>query len=91
MQELEDRIAVGFSRAITRSNFLSRAMRLVLVAGTATGGALFFAKSASAGTCSPGATAPAQPHVPGVPRTILTQGSDGAATIGQALPTAGAP
>jgi hypothetical protein len=48
---MEDRLAVSFTRAVTRRTFLQRTMRWTLTAGAAISGALTFAPRASAARC----------------------------------------
>lgn len=52
--EFDDRIAVGFSRAVTRRTFLQRTMRTAIAVGTAGSAALVFSETAMAGGCNPG-------------------------------------
>lgn len=54
MRELEDQLASGFSRAVTRSKFVRTVMRTALVAGTAASGGLLFSNTARAGSCGAG-------------------------------------
>lgn len=50
----EDRVAVLFSRAITRSRFLQKGLRYGVALGAATTGTLFGARVARAGSCGVG-------------------------------------
>lgn len=53
-RSVDDRLAVGFSRIITRRTFFSRAARGILALGTVATTSLWFADTALAWTCSPG-------------------------------------
>lgn len=52
--EIDDRIAISFSRAVTRRRFLQRSMRTAIAVGAAGSTALLAPEVARAGTCSPG-------------------------------------
>ena len=49
---LDEKIAVGFARAVTRRRFFRLTLRWALVAGSVASGALTFAPRASATTCA---------------------------------------
>lgn len=48
----DDKIAVGFSRAVTRQSFLRRVMTFGLVLGSATSAGVVWPRTANAATCS---------------------------------------
>lgn len=52
MQDLDDKIAIGFRKAVTRRTLIQRCMRWSLAAGTAMSMSLKFAADAEASNCS---------------------------------------
>lgn len=51
---LDDRMSVGFSRAVTRRTFLQKTMRWGVVAGGTLAGVVYRSRPAAAASCQPG-------------------------------------